>query len=225
MFAVFSASLAPTLALMSFFYLKDKFEAEPLSAVMRAFLYGALLVFPIMFIQYAFTAEGIGQQTFIKSFLLTGLMEEFFKWFVLVYTVYRYNQFDTVYDGIVYGVSISLGFATIENLLYLVSYGVEYAIGRALFPVSSHALFGVVMGFYIGKAQILKTKKNRMLFVGLTFPVLIHGLYDFILVTVQQNWIYFLIPFMIILWMYGMKKVKQANQHPVKDTRFGKAEP
>lgn len=225
MFAVFSASLAPTLALMSFFYLKDKFEAEPLSAVLRAFLYGALLVFPIMFIQYAFTAEGIGQQTFIKSFLLTGLMEEFFKWFVFVYTVYRYNKFDTVYDGIVYGVSISLGFATIENILYLISYGVEYAIGRALFPVSSHALFGVLMGFYIGKAQIFKTKKNRMLFVGLTFPVLIHGLYDFILVTVQQNWIYFLIPFMIILWMYGMKKVKQANQHPVKDTGFGKTEP
>lgn len=225
MFAVFSASLAPTLALMSFFYLKDKFEAEPLSDVLRAFIYGALLVFPLMFVQYAFNAEGIGQQPFIKSFFLTGLMEEFFKWFVYIYTVYRYTKFDTVYDGIVYGVSISLGFATLENILYLFTYGVEYAVGRALFPVSSHALFGVIMGFYIGKAKLSKTVKRSSLLLGLLLPVFAHGTYDFILATVQKNWVYFLIPFMILLWMYGMRKVKQANQQPRSEAIIKKTEP
>lgn len=225
MFAVFSASLAPTLALMSFFYLKDKFEAEPLSNVLRAFIYGALLVFPLMFIQYAFNAEGVGQEPFIKSFFLTGLLEEFFKWFVFIYTVYKYTKFDTVYDGIVYGVSISLGFATIENILYLFSYGVEYAFGRALFPVSSHALFGVMMGFYMGKAKLAKTTRRSSLFIGLALPVIAHGTYDFILATIQKNWVYFLIPFMILLWMYGMRKVKQANQHPVNDVIRKKTDP
>ena len=62
-------------------------------------------------------------------------------------SVYAHVQFDEHYDGIVYGTSVSLGFATLENILYLVGHGVEYAFTRALLPVSSHALFGVVMDF------------------------------------------------------------------------------
>ncbi|MCT2537406.1 glutamic-type intramembrane protease PrsW [Aquibacillus koreensis] len=217
MFAILSAGIAPTLALMSFFYLKDKFNSEPITAVIKTFFYGALLVFPIMFIQYAFMEEGVGQTALIRSFILTGLLEEFFKWFIFLYTVYKYTEFDSFYDGITYGVSISLGFAAVENILYLFAHGIEYAFSRALFPVSSHALFGVIMGYYLGKARFNESKSKRTLFLALVIPVVLHGTYDFILEAYTSNWMYILIPFMILLWALGLRKVKKANQYRSND--------
>ncbi|UFT97644.1 glutamic-type intramembrane protease PrsW [Radiobacillus kanasensis] len=216
MFAVLTAGIAPTLALLAFFYLKDRFDSEPLTMVFRTFLYGALLVFPIMFIQYAFMEEGLGSNSFIYSFLITGFLEEFFKWFIFMYTAYKYSDFDSMYDGIVYGVALSLGFATVENILYLVAHGVETAFSRALFPVSSHALFGVIMGFYIGKAKFTKKYRKSTLLYALVLTIGLHGTYDYILQTVTGNWLYALIPFMIGLWMLALRKVKVANQQSMK---------
>lgn len=153
MFSILSAGVAPALALMSFFYLKDRFS-EPITLIARNFIFGMLLVFPIMFIQYVFQAEGIINHPVSESFLLVGLLEEFFKWFIFMYAIYHHAEFDAHYDGIVYAVAISLGFATLENILYLFTNGINYAFIRAFFPVSSHALFGVIMGYYFGKAKI-----------------------------------------------------------------------
>ncbi|WP_182199429.1 glutamic-type intramembrane protease PrsW [Paraliobacillus salinarum] len=213
MFALLSAGIAPALALMTFFYLKDRFNTEPILPIVQSFIYGALLVFPLMFVQYAFATEEIAQGSFLSSFILTGFLEEFFKWFIFVYTVYKFTTFNSFYDGIIYGVAISLGFATVENILYLVAHGIEYALARAFFPVSSHALFGVVMGYYLGKARFKPEKPRLMMFVGLVIPFLLHGFYDYILQTTKGNWIYILTPFMILLWLNAIKKVKQANYY------------
>lgn len=166
-----------------------------------------------MFIQYAFMVEGIGQTPFIQSFLLSGLFEEFFKWFIFLYIVYKHISFDNQYDGIVYGVAISLGFASLENFLYLFANGIEYAFSRAIFPVSSHALFGVIMGYYFGKAKFSTVKVKQLIFIAFLFPVFLHGLYDFILMKLQTNWLYTMVPFMLFLWMFAMHKVKKANYH------------
>ncbi|WP_099158379.1 glutamic-type intramembrane protease PrsW [Virgibacillus ndiopensis] len=215
MFAILSAGIAPTLALMAFFYLKDRF-AEPLPLIIKMFIYGGLLVFPIMFIQYAFNAEEIAQNNFIQSFFLIALIEEFFKWFIFIYVIYHHTEFDAHYDGIIYAVAISLGFATVENILYLITNGIEYAFTRALFPVSSHAIFGVIMGYYFGKAKMNQTNKNRNIFLAFCIPFLLHGTYNYILKTVTSDWLFLLIPFMIILWIYGLRKVKLANQPKAK---------
>ncbi|RCW64893.1 glutamic-type intramembrane protease PrsW [Saliterribacillus persicus] len=212
MIALFSAGLAPAIALLSFFYLTDKFELEPLHAILRAFLYGALLVFPIMFIQFAFLEEGFAETPFIKSYLLYGFLEEFFKWFIFMFGVYTYTKFDTVYDGIVYAVAISLGFASVENILYLIAHGIEVAFTRAIFPVSSHALFGVIMGYYLGKSKFNKKKRLYFLVVALFLPIVLHGTYDFILEAIPKGYAYALVPFMIGLWGYGLIKTKNANQ-------------
>ncbi|UOQ50624.1 glutamic-type intramembrane protease PrsW [Gracilibacillus caseinilyticus] len=212
MFALISVSIAPAFALMSFFYLKDKYELEPVYAIFRTFIYGALLVFPIMFIQYAFQEEGIGQTPFFQSYFIYGLFEEFFKWFIFMFTTYKYSKFDTVYDGIVYGAAISLGFATLENILYLFAHGIEFAIGRALFPVSSHALFGVIMGYYLGRAKFAKRYTPLLICLAFLIPAFLHGTYDFILEIIQKRWIYGLMPFMVILWLLGLRKVKIANE-------------
>ncbi|NNU96631.1 MULTISPECIES: glutamic-type intramembrane protease PrsW [Anoxybacillus] len=211
MWAIISAGIAPGLALLSYFYLKDEYETEPLSLVLRMFLYGTFLVFPLMFIQHVLKVEHMLPNAFVEAFLSTSLLEEFFKWFVFYYAIYDHREFNEPYDGIVYGVSVSLGFATLENILYLFANGVEFAVTRALLPVSSHALFGVIMGFYLGRAKFgLPKKEKNYIWLSFLLPFLFHGIYDYILLT-QERWIYYMLPFMIFLWWLALRKVKLAR--------------
>ncbi|MDQ0213718.1 RsiW-degrading membrane proteinase PrsW (M82 family) [Oikeobacillus pervagus] len=211
MLAIVSAGIAPGFALLSYFYLRDKYEAEPIITVLKAFLFGVIITFPIMFIQYVFSAEELISSSLGDAFLSTSLLEEFIKWFILFYAIYTHVDFDEPYDGIVYATSISLGFATIENILYLIAHGVEFAVTRALLPVSSHALFGVIMGYYFGKAKFsMDGRTNKWLFLAFFLPYLLHGLYDYILF-IEKVWVYYMIPFMLFLWWLGLKKVKKAR--------------
>ncbi|NRD80595.1 intramembrane metalloprotease PrsW [Bacillus sp. BRMEA1] len=210
MLGILSAGIAPGLALLSYFYLKDEYEPEPISFVFRTFLYGALLVFPIMFFQHIMEIEHFVKSGLLDAFLNTSLLEEFFKWFILFYVVYQHVEFDEPFDGIVYAVSVSLGFATVENIFYLIANGIEHAITRALLPVSSHALFGVIMGFYLGKAKFSEGNKFKWIFLSLFVPFILHGFYDYILIS-QENWLVIIFPFMIFLWWYSLRKVKKAK--------------
>ncbi|MGE6258860.1 glutamic-type intramembrane protease PrsW [Heyndrickxia sporothermodurans] len=211
MLVILSAGIAPGLALLSYFYLRDQYEYEPILSVFKAFLFGAFLTFPIMFIQHVLTTEHVFQGHVSNAFINIALLEEFFKWFILFFAVYQHEDFNEPYDGIVYGASVSLGFATVENILYLLADGVGTAFGRALLPVSSHALFGVIMGYYLGKAKFSTNKKiKRTLFFSFIVPLLLHGFYDYILLA-KTKWIYYMIPFMLFLWWLALKKVKQAH--------------
>lgn len=211
MFAIISAGIAPGIALLSYFYLKDQYDNEPVHMVLRSFFLGVVLVFPIMFIQYVLEKENVGGGSFFVSFLSSGFLEESLKWFILMISVYPHAHFDEHYDGIVYGTSVSLGFATLENILYLIGHGVEHAFVRALLPVSCHALIGVIMGFYLGKARFSADKARvKWLILSLVVPSLLHGSYDFIL-TALSNWIYYMLPFMVFLWWFGLRKAKKAR--------------
>ncbi|WP_440614762.1 glutamic-type intramembrane protease PrsW [Bacillus subtilis] len=211
MFAIISAGIAPGIALLSYFYLKDQYDNEPVHMVLRSFFLGVVLVFPIMFIQYVLEKENVGGGSFFVSFLSSGFLEESLKWFILMISVYPHAHFDEHYDGIVYGTSVSLGFATLENILYLIGHGVEHAFVRALLPVSCHALIGVIMGFYLGKARFSADKARvKWLTLSLVVPSLLHGSYDFIL-TALSNWIYYMLPFMVFLRWFGLRKAKKAR--------------
>ncbi|AFI28837.1 glutamic-type intramembrane protease PrsW [Bacillus stercoris] len=211
MFAIISAGIAPGIALLSYFYLKDQYDNEPVHMVLRSFFLGVVLVFPTMFIQYVLEKENVGGGSFFVSFLSSGFLEESLKWFILMISVYPHAHFDEHYDGIVYGASVSLGFATLENILYLIGHGVEHAFVRALLPVSCHALIGVIMGFYLGKARFSADKARvKWLVLSLVLPSLLHGSYDFIL-TALSNWIYYMLPFMVFLWWFGLRKAKKAR--------------
>ncbi|TXL67873.1 intramembrane metalloprotease PrsW [Cerasibacillus terrae] len=212
MIAILSAAIAPAIALMAYFYLRD-YYTEPLTLIIRTFIFGALLVFPLMFVQYTFKTE-LFLGSFVHAFIISGLTEEFFKWFVFMYVVYQHTEFDTHYDGIIYAVAISLGFATVENILYLLSNGIEYALTRAIFPVSSHALFGVMMGYHFGMAKIIQKRQKWNIFLALLLPFILHGTYNFILKT-SENWLLVLIPFMICLWGIGIYRIKLASRHPI----------
>ncbi|AZB43361.1 PrsW family intramembrane metalloprotease [Bacillus sp. FJAT-42376] len=212
MIAAISAGFAPGLAILCYFYLKDQFETEPIYMVIRAFIFGMILVFPLMFIQYIMDVEKVWPNEFLHIFFAYGFLEEFFKWFIFLVAIYPHVHFDEHYDGIVYGSSISLGFATLENILFLFANGLEFAMGRAVFPVSSHALFGVIMGYYLGKSKFTQNPqdKKKWLILSLALPVILHGLYDYIL-SAYQFWPVIMLPFMLFLWWFALHKAKQAR--------------
>ena len=87
------------------------------------------------------------------AFVLSGFVEELAKWVVLIAAVYHWDEFDEPLDGVVYGVAVALGFATLENLLFVARLGLGVAWMRALFAVPAHALFGATMGYYAGRAK------------------------------------------------------------------------
>jgi len=212
MFVLLTVAIAPALALLSYFYLRKQVAPGPSRSLFYAFVYGIALTFPILFMQHVFEVEGVFTNEWVREVVFTSTIEEFFKWFILFIAIYRHAEFSDPYDGILYGASISLGFATMENILYLLTFGVETAIMRAILPVASHALFGVVMGYYFGRARFAKNMHEKRTFAFLAFfiPLLLHSLYNSIFL-IEYFWNYVIGPFMLFLWWYGLKKVKNAH--------------
>jgi RsiW-degrading membrane proteinase PrsW (M82 family) len=212
-FSLLAAAVAPGLALLAYFYWKDRYDAEPLSMVVKLFLTGVLIVLPIMIVQRALTLW-LGESPFLFSFVISSGVEEFFKWFVLFHIIYNHTEFDEPYDGIVYSTAVSLGFATLENVMYAFLEPITFSslLARALLPVSGHALFGVFMGYSLGRAKFAQGNQIRWnLWMAFLLPWFWHGLYDFLMMTVPQDWIWVIVPFMFLLWLRAIRNVNRAN--------------
>ncbi len=211
--SVLAAAIAPGLALLAYFYWKDRYDAEPLSMVIRLFLAGVLIVLPAMVVQRALT-QWIGDSPLAFSFVISAGVEELLKFFVLYHMIFNHTEFDEPYDGIVYATSVSLGFATMENVLYAFLEPSTFGtlMVRALLPVSGHALFGVFMGYSLGKAKFASGRQVRFhLGMALLLPLLWHGAYDYMMLKVSSDWIWIAAPFMLLLWYRGIRRVNRAN--------------
>ena len=186
-------ALLPVFLILRYVYLLDRNEREPLGFVLKVVMYGAIFSVPCAAAE-RFLVPLIGifynpatiQYAWMENTVGVALVEEFSKWLVLMLIVWENKNFDYRYDGIVYAVSASLGFAALENLLYVLNYGTGVSIGRAIFAIPGHATFGVFMGFFLSRAKNfwLDGKTRRMKFCklfALCIPMLIHGAYDFLL--------------------------------------------
>lgn len=98
MIILLTVAIAPSLALFSYFYLRDQFSQEPSKLLFQSFVYGAVLTFPILFIQYVFSAEEVFTLPFTQFVLFPSAVEEFFKWLVLLIAVYRHVDFEDPYE-------------------------------------------------------------------------------------------------------------------------------
>ncbi|MBP3964442.1 MULTISPECIES: glutamic-type intramembrane protease PrsW [Paenibacillus] len=214
LFSILTAAVAPGISLLTYFYLKDRYDAEPIHMVVRVFLLGVLIVLPIMVIQRGLLLW-LGDGPILFSFTVSAGVEELLKWFVLYHIIFNHTEFDEPYDGIVYAVAISLGFATVENVLYAVFQpaSVGSLLIRALLPVSGHALFGVTMGYYVGKAKFANEakKKRNFLLLAAAVPLAEHGVYDYIMGSGSTYWVWFIVPLMGYLWIKGVRKMNRAN--------------
>ncbi|MWC28439.1 glutamic-type intramembrane protease PrsW [Paenibacillus sp. MMS18-CY102] len=213
LFSVLTGAIAPGVFLLTYLYLKDKYDTEPIHMVVRMFFIGVLILFPIMIVQ-----RGVelwwGDHQFVTAFGLSALVEESVKWFVLYHIIYNHTEFDEPYDGIVYAASISLGFATLENVLYALMQpsGFGTLMFRALLPVSGHALFGITMGYYMGKAKFASAKRIKpYLLLSFILPIIFHGLYDWILLAFAHVWMWIIPPFMAFMWIWALRNMQRAN--------------
>ncbi len=216
MFILLSAAIAPGLALLSYFYLRNQMDTEPRRTLLHAFIYGAIITFPVLFIQFILKEEHTFSNPFFVNAVFTSSIEELIKWLIILTVILRNVEFDDPYDGILYGAAVSLGFATVENIIYLLSFGIDQAIIRAILPVSSHALFGVVMGYYFGKGKFTSDDiQKKYIALALFAPLGLHIMYNSILM-LEEYFMYAILPFMLFLWWFALRKVKQAHEHLIE---------
>jgi RsiW-degrading membrane proteinase PrsW (M82 family) len=180
-------ALAPVFAIIVYIYSKDKYEKEPKKLLFFSFLFGAILSIFISSILYLVfdvmlphPKEFSIWHQFIKAFFIVALIEEFSKYVIVRFYAQPKKDFNEPFDGIIYAVMVSMGFAAVENILYVFEGGLETAIWRAFTAVPAHATFGVLMGYFMGKAKFSKNKALWNL-TGLLVAILFHGSYDFFL--------------------------------------------
>lgn len=180
-------AIGPGLAWVWFFYRQDRYEPEPRHLIVRTFLYGMLAVFPAALAEMPFRSFMRGESDMLGllavSFLVVGVAEESFKFLAARLAVGRERAFNEVVDGIVYAVTASLGFAAVENLLYLYSFGLRVAVFRAVITYLAHASFSGLVGYYWGLSRFDGMWRGKIGVVarGLGAAVVLHGLYDFLL--------------------------------------------
>ena len=180
-------ALAPALTIIIYIYVKDKYEKEPLKLLLTSFILGgsASVIFTlfasvILSIVFPMTDSLSVIQQFIKAFIVVALAEEFSKYFIVRYYAQTNKEFNEPFDGIVYAVMVSMGFAALENVLYVFQYGFANGVVRAFTAVPAHATFGILMGYFMGKAKFSNNRVKYNL-LGLLVATIFHGAYDFFL--------------------------------------------
>lgn len=220
-------ALAPGAAIGLFIWLRDKYDREPLKHMFISFMLGVLCAIPavILSIFLGMFIPVDYQNIFsvaIYALIVVAFAEEFAKFLILRFYAYRQKEFNEPFDGIVYGAIISLGFAGIENILYVVDGGMQVGIMRMFTAVPAHASFGIIMGYYFGLAWRHKDKAKAYKLKGLLAAIFLHGLYNFFLMQESYPAFWFLsfvgLAISIRLCFKAMKA--HSERSPFKDDKF-----
>jgi len=222
-----AAAVAPAAWLMRKVYLLDAIEKEPRNLLLRLLLLGMLSTVPAIILEgimgYLLKAlDGTGIiYAFAQSFLGVAVIEEGCKYFFLRRGAWNRPEFNYRFDGVVYAVFVSLGFALLENISYVFTFGLQVALSRALMAVPMHAVCGVYMGIWFGEAKNRfyhgeEAAMKACLSKSLWLPVLLHGIYDGCLIYGSQVSTTFFIVFVIVLFLVTLRRVKvfaQQDKH------------
>ena len=190
-------ALGPPIIVAAWFYKNDK-NPEPMLHTVKAILSGALVCLPVLLIAGLLLEPMLGGifqnnflvSSFIVAFFLAAIPEEFFK-FVFLRRYIKSEEADEPYDFIFYGAMISVGFAAIENVMYVYQYGLEVGIARAFTAVPMHAICGAMLGYGLlkrGKQTLAKGYYTWDTMKGaLVLPITIHGLYNWPVFAFDHN--------------------------------------
>jgi len=182
-------ALAPVVLIFSYIYWRDRHEREPLRYLIFSTLWGVLIACPVVLLgQWLQGITGTSSDSSdpvalaVNAFVVVAFVEEGMKFLVLRLYMYRKQEFDEPFDGIMYAVAVSLGFAGLENVLYVFTdlHPVQTGILRMFTAVPGHATFAIIMGYYVGRAKFLpRGRRTLTMLIGLLGAVLFHGFYDY----------------------------------------------
>lgn len=206
--------VAPGIFWLFFFYSRDTRDPEPPVWVILVFLLGAAVTVPVGLVE-ALLLDNVGG--FLGAVVVAPVAEELAKFWVVEKTVYRSHVFDEPIDGIVYAAAAGLGFATLENILYVLNaldlsvfHALEVAAVRAVLSVPAHVLFSTMWGFSLGISQIYPSGRGLLVAGGLILAVSAHGLFNF-LVLVGYGTPVLVLLLVPVLWGVAMNHVRVAR--------------
>ena len=207
--SLFKIAVFPVIFLLYFVHKKDP-HPEQMKFLMKIFGLGCLSAIPVLFCEMFYDRvlqipDSYGSfALFWNTFWGIAFVEEIFKWIAMFAMSYRSKKFDETYDGIVYGAFSSMGFACIENLLYVVlGFSVVTGVLRAITAVPGHFCYGVIMGYFMSKARYNKENgKSGIIYILLSalIPTALHALYDYLIL--DDTGLNILIWFVLIIAMF-----------------------
>ena len=230
---LFGIAILPVILLMIFIYRQDKYQKEPVKSLAKAFI-GGMIAIPLDIIivtgiQYLAGDAVITKTVFFNAFLEAGMPEEFCKFVIFMLLIWRDKNFDEYFDGIVYATFIGLGFACVENIQYVFTYGFQTGVVRALLSVPGHFLFGVVMGYFLSMAKFHPEKRGTYLISGLLLSMIAHGLFDWLLMAASVLPVVGGIIYLVFiwgdikLWKLGLKYINKQQENSRRQAQEAKA--
>ena len=213
-------AIIPSILLCLYIYYMDVVEKEPIKLLLTLFFIGVLLTVPARFLeQLIITSTKLDynniKDSFLLSFLVIALVEEGYKFVAFLSATWKNKEFNQKYDAIVYAVFISLGFATLENIVYIYNNDASIALYRGLISVPAHAFYAVASGFFLGLAKERSlNKKSSKIYILLSFivPVILHGLFDFFLLTENQMMFGVFFGFVTVLYLLSFYMINNTHK-------------
>ncbi|UCF98842.1 MAG: PrsW family intramembrane metalloprotease [Spirochaetaceae bacterium] len=227
----FLLAAAPALLLLRYYYRQDRERPEPKGLVVRIFLFGIVATFvaiPLELLmsvfQRLFTDFPLLTALF-KAFVVAALVEEYLKLTIVRLFAYRNRNFDEIMDGVVYAVVASLGFACMENILYVLGGTIWTALTRAVTAIPLHATASGLMGYYVGRAKFAPSPQMERASInkGLRIAIFIHGTYDFLLFSVPVLGtlpVVGIIPLIIIAFLILRSRIRIALEEDGRRAQF-----
>ena len=225
MIVLIAAAVLPAAFLLYKVYKMDTIEKEPWSILRKLLLWGALSGIPAALVESLLTGvvqnllqEGTLLYNFVFGFIVAALVEESFKFFFLYKFTFKSPHFNYRFDGVVYAVFVSMGFAILENVLYVFQGGLGVALSRALLALPLHAACGVYMGIAYGQQKVNSLYKSAsfgsVARACLPVPILIHGFYDSCAFSAENYPIFLLVfvVFVILVFILTLRQLKKASQ-------------
>ncbi len=227
-------AILPVILLLIYIYKMDSYEKEPIGLLVKLVILGVISAVPAILLEQVGTVilEGIfGKQnpmvapsylyTFLNTFIIVAISEELVKFLAAFLLTWKNPAFNFKFDGIVYCFYASMGFALIENILYVFARtggaSVGTAIARALLAIPAHGMFSVFMGYYYGEAKFCQVTGNKAgiksnIARGFLISIILHGFYDFCLLSGSIIMVVAFFLFVIIADVYTVMKISKASK-------------
>ena len=212
-------SILPVVLLLIYIYKQDKYEKEPLGLLALAFFGGIISIFMDLILVSIINGIWYSETVFYSAFIEAGFPEEICKFTILFLFFWWNKNFNEYMDGIVYATFVSLGFACLENILYVFDNGFGTGVMRAIISVPGHFLFGVLMGYFLSLAKFNEKDCLLYLVLSVLVPSMVHGLFDWLLMVTDQlgtlGQLVILALFIggdILLWIVGVKSIRKHRE-------------